>query len=227
LDCACYSKNFNEALNVDLNVFSSKDIASTDEESAINFVLYGSVIGVCDHEPYVYIPYYIRSNDKWLIRMYCINKMTATIDHITIDSVAEPVKANVFVLNNYITIVTEFITYSISYDYTISANAQESVVLDYETYWLGQHVTVMDGIATIGADVIAVAKDAQYSIMQYNSERCFGVYKNNLVSVYDLGGTRLGSSVSDAKAVYFFIRNINLMSVEAHDNFMRIKLVES
>jgi len=220
LDCACYSKNFNASLNKDLNLFAN------NQSNAIDFVLYGTLIGVVDFEPYVYIPYYIDLGVNVQLRMYCINKASATIDNILIDTLPSKVKANVYVDINDVVVQTETVKYKVAYDYIIHANFEPSVLSEYACTFYGQILRIKDGKFEYDKQTISVPP-GQYCVLKYEGQSCFSVYEDNQLKIYNFSGQLMGSSISDANTVHFFDRYSQLISVEGHDNYIKIRGVES
>ena len=222
-DCACYSKNFSEALNKDLNVFASANAVA----DSVDFVLYGSLIGVVDYNPFVYIPYYIPIDDSYQLRMYIINKTNASIDNITIDAVTDKFKANVFLNDSDLVIQTETVTYKVGYNYVINANFEPTVLQDYKTNVNLSLLTVNTGQVVLDSTQCQLDADAQYSFLIYEYQLAISCLKNGIINIFNLKGQLLGTSVTDANAIYFFQRNANLISVEGHENYIRIKGVET
>ena len=217
-DCSCYSQTFNVQQAQQLHRFAvEKNVAET-----VDFILYGQLIGVADFTPFVYIPYYIQIGDIWQIRMYCINKIDGQIDNITVDSVSEPVPANVYVDQSSVVIKTPAITYKVGYNYIINSNTVASTLVNYVTNIDGI-VTINDGQISYNGQIYSIVKGAQYSNLIYEDQLCFSAYADKQLSIYNLGGELLGTSVSDAKSVFFFDRNSNLTSVEGHNNLIQIK----
>jgi len=223
LDCKCYSKNFSDNLNKDLNAFAfDKSV-----QSNVDFVLYGTLVTLYDHNPYVYILYYTKG-EKYNLRLYVINKESSGIDNIAIDLVsAAPDNATMYVNEmNKLIINNDNIEYSLEIDYVINADYVQKQPVQVH-YFLGRKYSIVDDYLLLdGYQLFQIGESISTSFVEYESDLCIATYYNNNVILYDVNANIRAESISDALKVFLFNRYDSVISVEGYDNYIRIKGVE-
>lgn len=218
LDCKCYSKNFNDALNRSI----SARVFEKSQSDIINFVLYGKIIQVYDHEPYLYIVYYTDDGKKSL-KLYIINKNTSDIDNIFIDSVDRVDRVAIDVEDFYAVIYCDNIRYKLSSDYTINADVVEYTGQKFQHS--GAYYSVTDALYRESTKLFDV-KSISNSMLIYEHELCLATYDNNRVRLYNTNGTIVAETISDAEKVFLFNIADRVISIEGYDSYIKIKDVE-
>lgn len=219
LDCKCYSKNFNEALNRDLNTHVFEKTIATD----IDFLLYGNVLQVYDQDPYVYILFYTTYEDRYKLRLYLLNKSSSSIDNVLIDIVSSIENCSIYV-DGELVINCGNLNYTVDADYTISANLSDSIVP--QKFFANGNIYQTTDCLSLNETKLFDIQSVSNSFVNYEQELCLVTYYDNNVILYDVNGNIRAESISDANKVFFFDRNEQLISVEGYDNYIRIKGID-